>query len=261
MSVRPGARGGRGRLRSLMGRGSPLLVAALVALVSGGPAAGGAAVAASSRISVATLSREVLPSLVDTITFSEPAGTELLGTGIIVSSTGLILTDYHVIRDEQFIGVTIGGEGGVYPASVVTTDPDHDLALIQLDGDPSLRPAVLAGPASARVGDPVLAIGNAKGRDIVPAAVSGRLVALDRTISYGVGSAVVNLTGAIEARAPIFAGDFGGALVNTAGQVIGMIAAGASDGPCPPRTDCPLPLAFATPIDQALAEIGFTASP
>jgi S1-C subfamily serine protease len=202
-----------------------------------------------------------MPSLVDTITFSDPAGTELLGTGIIVSSSGLILTDYHVIRDEVFIGVTIGGVGGVYPASVVITDPDDDLALIRLDADPPLRPAPLAGPALVRVGEPVVAIGNAGGREVAPTAAAGQLVALHRTIEYGVGSGMVSLAGTMEARAPIFAGDSGGALLDGAGRVIGMIAAGASDGPCATRSGCPLPLVFAIPIEQALSEIGFTATP
>jgi S1-C subfamily serine protease len=229
------------------------------ALVIGPPGAGRAAPPASRSVGVATLSQEVGPSLVDTIAFTQPAGMELLGTGIIVSSTGLILTDYHVIQDALYLGVTVGGQGGVYTTSVVTTDPDDDLALIQIDADPLLKPAELARSSPARVGDPVVAIGNAGGRGVAPTAAPGRLVALHRPIRYGVGSSVVSLAGTMEATAKIFPGDSGGALLDAAGRVIGVIAAGLSDGPCPPRSACPLPLAFAIPIDQALSEIGYTA--
>ncbi len=208
-------------------------------------------------MSVGALSRQVELSVVDTITFAQPAGTQILGTGIIVSSTGLILTDYHVVRGDVFIGVRIGGVGLVRPASIVVDDPSDDLALLQIEGGGAVRPAELERSSSAAVGDPVVAIGNAQGLDIAPRAAAGRLLALDRTVSYGVGSTTVSLAGIIEAATPIFTGNSGGALVNADGRVIGMIAAGSDDTPCAPGAVCPLHLAFAVPIDQALAEVGF----
>jgi len=107
----------------------------------------------------------------------------------------------------------------------------------------------------------VVAIGNARGLGLAPTAVMGRLVALHRSVSYGVGSNTVDLAGIMEAAAPISTGDSGGALINAAGRVIGVIAAGSGGGPCPPEQDCPLQLAFAIPIDQALSEIGYAAGP
>ncbi len=207
-------------------------------------------------MSLGALSRQVELSVVDTITFAEPAGTQILGTGIIVSSSGLILTDYHVVRGDLFIGVRIGGVGLVRPASIVVDDPSDDLALLQIQGGGAVRPADLARSPSAAVGDPVVAIGNAQGLDIAPRAAAGRLLALDRTVSYGVGSTMVNLAGIIEAATPIFTGDSGGALVNADGRVIGVIAAGSDDTPCDPGAVCALHLTFAIPIDQALAHLG-----
>lgn len=160
-------------------------------------------------MSLGALSRQVELSVVDTITFAEPAGTQILGTGIIVSSSGLILTDYHVVRGDLFIGVRIGGVGLVRPASIVVDDPSDDLALLQIQGGGAVRPADLARSPSAAVGDPVVAIGNAQGLDIAPRAAAGRLLALDRTVSYGVGSTMVNLAGIIEAATPIFTGNWG----------------------------------------------------
>jgi serine protease Do len=251
--------GGKGRLRALACRALPLVIAIEVGLLSAAGAPSGGATAMQAGVSVARLSRQVEPSVVDTITFADPAGSQILGTGIILSSSGLVLTAYHVIRGDIFIGVRVGGTGVVHPADVLVTDPDADLALLQIQGAPPLKPAELARTSAAAIGDPVIAIGNAMGLGRVPKAVAGRLVALHRSIRYGVGSGTVDLDGIIEAAAPIFAGDSGGALVDATGQVIGLIAAGSNDAPCAPAAVCPLRLAYAIPIRMALAQIGYRA--
>ncbi len=256
--VRDGG-GGKGRLRLLARRALPLLIAVQVGLLSAAGAPGGGAAPSQPGVSVTRLSRQVERSVVDTITFADPAGTQILGTGIVLSSSGLVLTDFHVIRGDVFVGVRVGGTGEVDPAEVLVTDPAADLALLQVEGAPTLKPAELARTSSAAIGDPVLAIGNALGLGQVPKAVAGRLVALQRSISYGVGSGTVDLAGMIEAAAPIFAGDSGGALVDATGHVIGLIAAGSDDAPCAPAAVCPLHLAYAIPIHAALAQIGYTA--
>jgi S1-C subfamily serine protease len=234
----------------------------VAALTTGVPAAGTAGANHPSQgISAVALTRAVEYSLVDTMTFANPAGTQILGSGIIVSGTGLVLTDYHVVRDAVYVGLTIGGQGGVYPASVVVANPDDDVALLQINADPPLTPARLDLGSAVRVGQPVVAMGNAQGRGVAPSAVTGRLVALHRSISYTVGSNVVDLGGVMEVAAPIFGGDSGGALVDAAGSVVGMIAAGAGDVPCTAQDVCPLSTAFVIPIEQALAEIGYTGLP
>ena len=211
MSAQPIRRGGggKGRLPALARRALPLLIAFQVGLLSAAGAPGGGGVPTPAGMSVARLTRQVEPSVVDTITFADPAGTQILGTGIIVSTSGLILTDYHVIRDDVFVGVRVGGAGEVHPATVVLTDPDHDLALLEIQDALPLKPAELARTSSTAIGDPVLAIGNAMGLGQVPRAVAGRLVALHRSVSYGVGSGTVDLDGVIEAEASIFAGELG----------------------------------------------------
>ena len=261
MSAQPVRHGGgeKGRLQALARRALPVLIAFQVGLLSAAGASGGGAVPTPAGVSVARLSRQVQLSLVDTITFADPAGTQILGTGIIVSSSGLVLTDYHVIRNDLFVGVRVGGAGMVHAATVVLTDPDDDLALLQVQDAPTLKPAELAPASSTAVGDPVLAIGNAMGLGQLPQAVAGRLVALHRSVSYGVGSGTIDLDGVIEAEASIFAGDSGGALVDATGHVIGLIAAGSDSAPCATATVCPLHLAYAIPIHTALAQIGYTA--
>ena len=262
MSVRPVPRegGGVGRPWSRLSRAAPLCIAMEVGLLTAAGAAGAAghAVAPPQPVeSLSVVTQQVDPSVVDTITFADPAGTQILGTGIIISSTGLVLTDFHVIRDGLFTGVRVGGRGEVLPASVVVSNPNDDLALIQIEGGGSAKPATLDRAASVRVGAPILAIGNARGRDVAPQATRGRLVALRQAVSYGVGSGMVSLDGILEAAAPIFTGDSGGALLDDRGRVIGVIAAGADDAPCPPAEICPLRLAYAIPIARALAQIGY----
>ena len=197
--------------------------------------------------------------MVDTLTFTDPPGTQILGTGIIISSTGLVLTDYHVVRGDGVIAVRIGGLGGTRPAVLVSTDPQNDLALLRIEGGGPLRAVRLGDPSSAEIGEAVVAIGNAEGRDGVPSAMPGRLLALRRPISYSVGSLMVTLPETLEASGPIFVGDSGGAIVDGQGEVIGMIAAGLDQGPCPADQFCPLPVAFATPIDRVMADLHLSA--
>src|ERR1019366_5211080 len=124
--------GGKGRVRALACRALPLVIAVEVGLLSSAGAPSGGAIPIPAGVSVARLSRQVEPSLVDTITFANPAGTQILGTGIVLSASGLVLTDYHVIRGDIFIGVRVGGTGLVHPAEVLVTDPDADLDLLQV---------------------------------------------------------------------------------------------------------------------------------
>jgi len=262
MSVLRPARteGGHHQLWRVARRSLPLLIAAEAVLVAGA-AVPGSSLTPPRDPDLATLRQEMEPSVVDTITFAEPAGTQILGTGIVVSSTGLVLTDYHVIRGNIYIGVRVGGLGDVHQAVVVTSDAADDLALLQIEGGPAGKPAQLAAASIVKVGEPVVAIGNAMGLDIEPGAAAGHLVALNRPVSYGVGGEVVTLARAMEAATPIFTGDSGGPLVDGGGRVIGMIAAGSDDNPCAPAATCPLHVTYAVPIHQALAQIHFRPGP
>jgi S1-C subfamily serine protease len=201
---------------------------------------------------MAALAGSVDPSIVDTIVFGQPAGTQILGSGIILEGGGLILTAAHVVRDEVFVGVRVGGVGRVIAARVVATDAARDLALLRVDGSVRLRPASL-GPGPALIGEPVAVIGNAMGLGGVPRLTAGRLVALDQSIGYGVGSSTVHLAGTLEAAAPIAVGDSGGALIDGRGRVIGVIAA-AAGGSCSP-TLCAMRVAYAIPIGRALTDL------
>ncbi len=136
-----------------------------------------------------------------------------MGSGVLVAEDGYILTNHHVINQVQNIQVALW-DGRVAPAQVVGSDPGTDLAVlkIELDGLPA---APLADQSTPRVGDVVLAIGNALG--------------LSHTVTMGIVSATGrNALGAalfedfIQTDAAINAGNSGGALVNPRGEVIGI---------------------------------------
>ncbi|HEY3086209.1 MAG TPA: trypsin-like peptidase domain-containing protein [Candidatus Dormibacteraeota bacterium] len=184
----------------------------------------------SNGDSTAAVAAKVGPAIVDINT--TVGSNQAAGTGMIVSSDGEILTNNHVVSGSTSITVTVQGRSQSYTAHVVGVDISQDIAVIQIDGNVSGLPTVtFANSSSLEVGDQVVAIGNALGRGGAPHATSGQITALDQTItaSEGPGNSET-LNGMIESDAVIYPGDSGGALVNTSGQVIGMITAGEAQG-------------------------------
>ena len=154
------------------------------------------------------------------------------GTGMLISSTGEILTNNHVVNGSTSITVTVQGRSQKYSAHVVGVDISQDIAVIQIDGSVSGLPTVkFADSSSLKVGETVVALGNALGRGGAPNVTSGQITALDQTITASSGgSSSETLNGMIQSDAVIYEGDSGGALVNTSGQVVGMITAGQAQG-------------------------------
>ncbi|HZK73006.1 MAG TPA: trypsin-like peptidase domain-containing protein [Clostridia bacterium] len=176
------------------------------------------------------IAAKVDPAIVDINTV---VGTgQAAGTGEILTADGEVLTNNHVVDESTSIQVTIAGHNGVtYPAHVIGVAPAQDVALIQIEGVSGLPTVTLASSASLKVGDQIVALGNALGLGGTPAASSGTITALDQTITASEGgSNSEQLTGMIESNAPISPGDSGGPLVNSSGQVVGMITAGDVTG-------------------------------
>jgi S1-C subfamily serine protease len=154
--------------------------------------------------------------------------TEGAGTGMLLSSTGLVLTNNHVISGGTSVTVTIQGRSGTFDARVVGADPSDDVALLQVEGATGLPTITVGDSSKLTVGQRVVAIGNAFGRGGEPTVSEGHVVGLGRSITAGGARAEPErLSGLIEADAPISPGESGGPLVNSAGQVVGMITASA----------------------------------
>jgi S1-C subfamily serine protease len=173
---------------------------------------------------------KVIPAIVDINTTL--GNGQAAGTGMIISSTGEILTNNHVVTGSTSITVTVEGRSQTYSAHVVGVNVAQDVAVIQIDQSVSDLPTVTFADSSAlQVGDAVLAIGNALGQGGTPHVEGGHITALNQTITAGTGqNNAETLSGMVQSDALIYEGDSGGALVNSSGQVIGMITAGQAQG-------------------------------
>jgi S1-C subfamily serine protease len=184
---------------------------------------------ATGSNSAEKIAARVRPAIVDINTTL--GNGQAAGTGMLISSTGEILTNNHVVTGSTSITVTVQGSSTDYTAHVIGVNVSQDVAVIQIDQSVSGLPTVkFADSSSVQVGDPVVALGNALGRGGAPA-TSGSVTAVDQTITASEGRAdAETLSGLIQSDARIYEGDSGGALVNASGQVIGMITAGETQG-------------------------------
>ncbi len=252
-----------------------VLIAALVGgLVGAGVGAGVASAIRSGSTTVISFSpntsvfkrmgdiqsvlARVLPSVV-AIRASGPACASLPlgatsevdeGTGMIISPSGEILTNNHVIANATQIRVTLYGHTTEYPATLIGTDPTYDVAVLQLHGVDHLPTVSLGDSSRTQVGDDVLAIGNALAlSQSTPSVTEGIISAEGRSINAGGDDCVgtESLTGLLQTQAPINPGNSGGPLVDSAGQVIGMntAAATSSAGNAPAQN-----IGFAIPVDS-----------
>lgn len=140
-----------------------------------------------------------------------------IGTGIIITSDGEILTNAHVIDDAVEVRVLFAGETEPVDAEVLAADPGNDLALLRVDGR-DLPAATFADPESIAVGDEVVAVGFALDLDGDPSVTRGIISAVNRTLLSDDGA----LDGLIQTDAAISSGNSGGPLVNARGEVVGI---------------------------------------
>jgi S1-C subfamily serine protease len=150
---------------------------------------------------------------------------------MVLTSSGEILTNNHVVDGATKITVTVVSTGTSYTARVVGTDPTDDVAVLQLTGASGLQTAHLSSSAVA-TGAAVTAVGNAGGTGGTPSAASGTVVALGQSITATdeSGGNAEQLTGLIETDADVQAGDSGGPLFDASDAVVGMDTAASSGG-------------------------------
>ncbi|MBO1755545.1 S1C family serine protease [Allobranchiibius sp. CTAmp26] len=145
------------------------------------------------------------------------------GTGMVLTSTGEVLTNNHVINGATSIKVTVVSTGVSYTATVVGTDPTQDVAVLQLQGASGLA-TVKTDSASVGTTDQVVGVGNAGGAGGTPSASTGKITATNATITASDedGSSAETLHGLIQIDADIQPGDSGGPLYDTTGRVVGI---------------------------------------
>jgi len=196
-------------------------------------------VVANARESVVTITAQGVPTRNPFSPFNVPATG--VGSGIVVSSNGLILTNFHVVEGAQTLSVATH-DGQTLDATVVSTDEAHDLAVIRATGG-NLKAATLGDSDQLLPGQTVLAIGSPLG-EFTETVTRGIVSALDRDITVGdqATGASKSLSGLIQTDAAINPGNSGGPLLDANGAVVGIstAVAGNAEG-----------LGFAIPISAA----------
>jgi S1-C subfamily serine protease len=191
----------------------------------------------SPRIDVLAVLDRVEPSVVSIRTTSGTVdGQDGAGTGIVLTESGLALTNAHVVGGLPSIAVGLP-DGSEAPASLVGSFPEEDVALIQIDGRDDLVPAELGSSEALQVGEEVVAIGNALNLGGRPTVTQGIVSAKDRRLE----AQGISLENLIQTDAAINPGNSGGPLVNAAGQVVAVSTAIIGDAQN---------IGFAIPIDK-----------
>jgi S1-C subfamily serine protease len=209
------------------------------------------AAAPSSQLSgqsldVAAIVAKVEPAVVSVEATSDQGmfGSTAAGSGIILTADGEVLTNAHVVEGASSIKVTLNGQSQARDATLIGLDQANDLALLRINGASGLPTATLGKSADMRVGDDVVAIGNALALDGAPTVTTGIVSGLNRSLQ-STGS---SMSGLIQTDAPISSGNSGGPLVNAAGEVIGINTAVATSSQSTTAEN----IGFAIPIDKAL---------
>lgn len=173
--------------------------------------------------------------------FMQKYMTEGVGSGVIVSSDGYILTNSHVVNDGRAKEINVVfADKQMEPATLMWYEPELDLAVIKVEKS-GLIPIEIGNSDEIMVGDKAIAIGNPLGLDLQSTLTSGYISGLDRTITVSTGN---TMDGLIQTDAAINSGNSGGALLNSKGQLIGINTAKAQGGEG---------IGFAIPINVAQA--------
>jgi serine protease Do len=187
---------------------------------------------------IAGVASKVSPSVVSILTESERQSfyggsrtQQGAGTGIIVSSEGYILTNKHVVEGSDTVSIVTSDGTSYDNVKVVGSDPLNDIAFLKINGASNLKVAELGDSSSLRIGQSVVAIGNALGQyqnTVTSGIVSGTGRSVTASTSDS-NSSTETLTDLVQTDAAINPGNSGGPLVNLSGQVIGINTAIASD--------------------------------
>jgi len=199
---------------------------------------GTSAAVTATPTGIRSILAKVLPSVVAisaTVEMADPtspSGTATVtssGTGVVVTASGEVVTNDHVVAAASRIEVTLNGSTAPRSARVLGESAGNDLALLQLAGSVDLRPATWASSARVAVGDEVVAVGFALGLSGGPSVTDGIVSAKGREVTTEAADGTIHtLTGMLQTDAAISSGNSGGPLVDTGARVVGINTAVAT---------------------------------
>jgi len=212
----------------------------------------------TSDKAAAKIAKEVDPGLVDINTGISYQDAKAAGTGMILTSNGLVLTNNHVIEAATSITVRDIATNKTYKATVLGYDVNKDVAVLKLENASGLTPVTLGNSSDVSLKEEIVGIGNAGGTGGTPSYVAGTVVAKNQSITAQSDenlSGSEKLSGLIETNAPIQPGDSGGPLVTLTGKVVGMDTAANSSGGGYSfgNSATPATQAYSIPINAAIA--------
>ena len=187
----------------------------------------------ANNAAAAKIAQSVDKGLVDINTSLSYQGSEAAGTGMVLTSNGLVLTNNHVIEGATSITARDVNNNKVYTATVVGYEVTKDIAVLQLKNASGLSTVSLGNSSKVSKGDQVVGIGNAGGAGGTPSYAAGSVLALDQSLTASDSETAAgseNLSGMIEMNANIQPGDSGGPLVNSKGKVVGIDTAASTAG-------------------------------
>lgn len=167
------------------------------------------------------------------------------GTGFIISEDGMILTNRHVVLDEDAEYSVLNNEGERFSAQVLARDPIKDLAVIKIDSGKTFKPLELGDSENLQAGQTVIAIGNALG-EFQNTVSTGVVSGLKRDVLASGGGQSELLKNLIQTDAAINSGNSGGPLLNLRGEVVGINVAMSQSAEN---------IGFAIPINEAKRDI------
>ena len=190
---------------------------------------------------------QVEPAVVRINTEIDYQGAYGNGAGFVLDPNGQVLTNFHVVSGADRITASVGGRS--YPAELVGYNRRRDIAVLQLIGAYGLPVAPIGDSARLVAGEPVVALGNANGTDGPLTREIGTITGFGRTVNAedSLTGSKDELDGLLEFAAPVVAGDSGGPVVNSAGQVVGITTAASVNFRFGPGGE-----GFAIPINDAM---------
>jgi S1-C subfamily serine protease len=219
-------------------------------------------VTGGDHVSAAAVARKVVPSIV-TVDVGTGAGVnfDLVGTGsgVVLTSDGLVATNHHVVVDADTFRVTFS-DGRMYQATLVGSDRRTDLAVLSIPaGD--LIPIEIGSSIDADIGQTAIAVGSPLGLDGGPSVTVGVLSAFGRQVRTGSNTSIDVLFDMLQTDAPITQGSSGGALVDANGKLLGITSAIGVSAAGAEGIGFAIPVELVTRITDELIETGTVQHP